>query len=146
MKTVWIPAPAHWRQPERARLEFHVDGAVLTVSDVLPLPEDPPAWMRADMARAAGAQPASELVATRVELASGWPALLLEAAIGDERRLMLLYLFLEYGAAATLRGPAEAVERVRAEVLEVLGAATVRWGGTSIPDLARIWEGIPRPG
>jgi hypothetical protein len=145
MKTVWLPVPAEWRQPERGRSEYEIGGTVLTLTGVLPLPEDPPAWMRADLARSAGARQMKELAATRIALASGWPALLIEATIGDDKRLQLLYLFLEWGAAATLRGPADAFDRVRDEVLAVLGDATVRWGDPAVPSLARIWEGVPRP-
>jgi hypothetical protein len=129
MKRVVVAIPLTWQQPRPELLEYTVgDGGVVAMSNVQALPEDPPAWMSLELARRAGGAIEPPPVATRLTIASGWPALLAEATLGDDKLLLILYQFLEFGAVASFRAPAATYDAHRDAVRDVLTSAQISWG------------------
>jgi hypothetical protein len=141
MKSVVVPIPPGWRLPRPQLLEYVVaEGALVTMSNVQGLPEDPPSWMTVELQRRAGGALAEPPALTRLTMPSGWPALVAEASFGLDRMMLVLYPFLELGAVASFRAPAPVYDAHRAQVLEVLTSAQISWGEPPVT-LARLLAG-----
>ena len=126
MKAVVLPVPAHWRQIEPPLSKYAVaDDLVLEVSAIQTLPEDPPAWMRVEVARRTGITIEGS---TTVTTTTGWPMLLANAVYGEQKLLVAMFQFLELAAIATLDGAAAAFDKQVDDVKLVLMQATVHWG------------------
>ena len=133
-----VRCPPGWQELEAEDGSRLVGPGELRVElrGVTRLPEDPQAWIRSQLGEAVIVDTAD------VELASGWPAFVVEAADADERLLMVVWRFLEYGAAAFAAIPADRYASCREELLAVLGEVTVDWEGQPLLTLAQIWEGF----
>jgi hypothetical protein len=126
MRAVVLPVPASWRQVEPPASKYVVgDDLVLDVSAIRALPEDPPEWMRVEVARRTGVTLERSTVVTTT---TGWTMLLAEVSHGDRKLLVAMFQFLELAAVATLAGEAAAFDKHADEVKLVLVQATVHWG------------------
>lgn len=144
-----IPTPPDWtrrrvadgellRAPDRALelLVFPIGGAK----------PDPEAWLRAALIhRTRQADPRPTNVETaHFETAAGWPAILIEATIGTEARLVAYLSFLDYAATVIAICGDPSITGWRERVLGVLAAATPDFSGDRIVCLADV-VGNPPP-
>jgi hypothetical protein len=144
MNVLVIPAPASWRQPNAPRTEYApAEGVEVVVSVVQGLPEDPADWIKHEVARRAAGRAVTGPSIERMTLASGWPALVAEATMGDDKLLLVMYQFLELGAVAAMTARADRYDALRDAVREVLLAGRPSWGKPPVT-LADLLDGAIR--
>ncbi|MCE9571723.1 MAG: hypothetical protein K8W52_01065 [Deltaproteobacteria bacterium] len=142
MKRFAFPVPAGWVAVSPG--QFTIGDATLRVSELGPMPEDLPRYLGGQVRQLAAGRPVAPVEPAALALASGWPAIAIDATIGLARRVVIAIEVIELGVIAHLDGPVGAVEAARAAVIDALGAGAVEWGAPSQPTLAEIFAGVPR--
>lgn len=125
---------------------YEKTGASLRALRIREHPDDPPLWMRHTALKGAPAGTAYTLSPpTKLETAEGWPAILQEVELTGpsfrQRRIVVLYAFLDYAAGAIARIDGDA-DAVRSEILDLLGKAAPDWGAQETATLARVFDGV----
>ncbi len=109
--------------------ELSAPGLTLTATALFPLPADPARWLQARLREDAPADAAPRTIAVNdLQTTDGWPATMVEAQVGDETRLIVIYAFLSWAGAVIVRcaDPATFQEH-RGKLLDLLGAARPVW-------------------
>jgi hypothetical protein len=143
MRRLDVAIPSSWVPIAPPQTDYRVGDARVTLSAVNSAPEDPAGWLRVELAQRAGGQPISDARLGQRALASGWPAISIEAELGEAAIVIVMFLFLEYAATAVIAGPQAAVAAARAEIFAVLDHATIDWGAPP-PTLALLLDGASR--
>src|SRR5262249_27850374 len=144
-----VPPPAGARaapHPRGTMYELAGGAGRLLLSPLFPYPVEPDAWIaRALVEDAAPGETPRDLVSLPLRVIDGWDASLVEAHVGAELRLVVLYRFVDYGAAAVARLSGPGTEQ-RDATLNALqhGRPEVARDGTAC--LAELFEGVSGQG
>ncbi len=142
----WIAQPAS--RADGRFVSYSQHGVGLLISSLMSLPQDPEAWLlRAALDELPAGAAATITARGSRETVDGWRALVVEAevtggAAARETRIVVLYQFLDHGAAAIVRGPAELVADRRDELLELLGKARPDFRSSHPVCLWEVFEGL----
>jgi hypothetical protein len=140
-----VPPPAGARPATHPRGTLYelADGAGrLLLSPLFPFPIEPDAWIARALVEDAppGTRP-ENLVSLPLRAVDGWDATLVEARVGAELRLVVLYRFLDYGAAAIARFDGAAGAQ-RDATLNALQHGRPEFPRDGTACLAELFEGV----
>jgi hypothetical protein len=116
----------------------------LEIDPLVPLPDDPVAWLRGVVERDAPG-PVTVLESREATTELGWPLQVMHAVVGEpggravEQRLAAFYQFLDFAGSVLVRGSGVArYEAHRLPIIELLGKARPEFAGAEPVALADV--------